>query len=121
MYVLIIMLVSSPTGSSSIKRIEFLEIKTRSGPRQSPVMKLGEKKEGRWDIVSKLKKRKIFFQEREGPSYGAKRIGHLQDTTYSWRQRVGEIQIGGRMSMQITEGWTIYGDFSLLQERCSDI
>ena len=44
---LICILDSNPTVSSNISRIEFLEMKTRSGLRESPVMTLGDKKEGR--------------------------------------------------------------------------
>ena len=96
-------------------------MKTRFVLRESPVMKLGDKRTGDRHIVSNLKMRKMFWQEREGSSCGAKYNGHLLDTTYSGRRRAGEIHIGSKMSMQMTERWTIYRDLSWLQECYSDI
>ena len=44
---LICILDSNPTVSSNIERIELLEMNTRSCLKESPVLKLGGKKEGR--------------------------------------------------------------------------
>ena len=94
-------------------------MKTRSGLRESPVMTLGDKKERRSAYNKQSENEEnVLAREREGPSCGAKYIGHLQDTTCSWRRRAGEIQIGGKMSMQLTEKWTICRDFSWLPEYC---
>ena len=67
-----------------------MDIKTRSGLRESPVIKLGDKKMGARHITSSLRTRKEFLQHRERLSYGAKCIGHLQDMTCSERKCVGE-------------------------------
>ena len=54
-------------------------IKTRSGLRESPVIKLGEKKMEDQHTISSLKAREMFLQDGEELNYGAKCIGHLQD------------------------------------------
>ena len=85
------------------------------------MIKLGDIKDGRSAFSEQFENEEMLLQDGEELSNGAKWNGHLQDTTCSWRQCVGEIQPGGRKSMQMIERWTIYRDFSLKQECCSDI
>ena len=54
-------------------------MKTRSGLRESPVMTLGDKKEGRLAYSKQSENEEnVLAREREGPSCSAKYIGHLQ-------------------------------------------
>ena len=96
-------------------------MKTRSGLRESPVMTLGDKKEGRSaynkqsenekNVLARERKTELWRQvHRPSSRYD------LQLETTCWK-----VQIGGKMSMQLTEKWTICRDFSWLPECCSDI
>ena len=78
-------------------------------------MTLGEKKEGRSAFNKHCENEENVLARKKRTELWCQVYGHLQDTTCSWRRRVGEIQIGGRMSMQMTEKWTIYRYFSLLK------